>query len=254
MTLTRQEEMLISALRKKTQAMREKSQLASASNPRSDTSSTRRHVSNPSRVETDSMLDFDFPAPPSHSTKSRQSVASSFMSTPITEHPDGEDDNYRAPSRLTADTGSERASFVSSIRGPEDFAEAQDVLVYLDQGKHSSGQWSHVGSDGQPVEEAVLSSSFQSVPWEFSEENRPSKAKARVPLRHQNQADYMSPSKLTRLSEDGNEDMPRPDSPISNETFPQPQQPRRAAMNTARLSAVGFVRRDPELGWWGDDD
>ncbi|KAL7816236.1 hypothetical protein V8C26DRAFT_98729 [Trichoderma gracile] len=254
MTLTRQEEMLISALRKKTQAMREKSQLASASNPQSDTFPTRRHVSNPSQSVTDSMLDFDFPAPPTHSSKSRQSVASSFMSTPITEHPDGEDDNYRAPSRLTADTGSERASFVSSIRGPEDFAEAQDVLVYLDQGKHSSGQWSQVGSDGQPVEEAALSSGFQSVPWDYPEENRPSKAKSRAPLRHQTQADYMSPSKLTRLSEDGNEDMPRPDSPISNETFPQPQQPRRAAMNTARLSAVGFVRRDPELGWWGDDD
>ncbi|TFA98106.1 hypothetical protein CCMA1212_010162 [Trichoderma ghanense] len=254
MTLTRQEEMLISALRKKTQAMREKSQQASAGNTQSDTFPARRRVSNPSQVVTDSMLDFDFPAPPTHSLKSRQSAASSFMSTPITEHPDGEDDNYRAPSRLTADTGSERASFVSSIRGPEDFAEPQDVLVYLDQGKHSSGQWSQVGSDGQPVEEAVLSSGFQSIPWDYQEEKRPSKPKARVPLRHQNQADCMSPSKLTRLSEDGNEDVPRPDSPISNETFPQPQQPRRAAMNTARLSAVGFVRRDPELGWWGDDD
>ncbi|PTB64576.1 hypothetical protein BBK36DRAFT_1160739 [Trichoderma citrinoviride] len=256
MTLTRQEEMLISALRKKTQAMREKSQRASSSNSQSDAVPTRRHVSNPSQVQvvTDSMLDFDFPAPPTHSTKSRQSQASSFMSTPITEHPDGEDDNYRAPSRLTADTGSERASFVSSIRGPEDFAEPEDVLVYLDQGKHSSGQWSQVGSDGQPVEEAALSSGFQSVPWDYPEEKRPSKPKGRVSLRHQTQADCMSPSKLTRLSEDGNEDVPRPDSPISNETFPQPQQPRRAAMNTARLSAVGFVRRDPELGWWGDDD
>ncbi|KAL6866617.1 hypothetical protein J3F83DRAFT_115450 [Trichoderma novae-zelandiae] len=254
MTLTRQEEMLISALRKKTQAMREKSQLASASSPQSDPIPARRRVSGSSQVVTDSMLDFDFPAPPTHSLKSRQSAASSFMSTPITEHPYGEDDNYRAPSRLTADTGSERASFVSSIRGPEDFAEPQDVLVYLDQGKHSSGQWSQVGSDGQPVEEAALSSGFHPIPWDYPEEKPAAKPKGRVPLRHQGQADCMTPSKLTRLSEDGNEDMPRPDSPISNETFPQAQQQRRAVMNTARLSAVGFVRKDPELGWWGDDD
>lgn len=255
MALTRQEEMLISALRKKTQAMREKSQLSSAGKSRLDDRPARRHVSSPSQVMvTDSMLDFDFPAPPSHGSKQRQSGASSMLSAPITEHAYGEDDHYRAPSRLTADTGSERASFVSSIRGPDEYAEQQDVLVYLDQGKHASGQWSQVGSDGQPVEEAAIPSSFHAISWDYPEDKRTSKLKGRA-SRQQAQADYMPPSsKLTRLSEDGGEDVPRPDSPISNDTFPQARQQRRAVLNTARLSAVGFVRRDPELGWWGDDD
>ncbi|KAL6692185.1 hypothetical protein J3F84DRAFT_112279 [Trichoderma pleuroticola] len=255
MALTRQEEMLISALRKKTQAMREKSQLGSASKPQSDSRPGRRHVSSPSQVMvTDSMLDFDFPAPPSHGSKQRQSGASSMLSAPITEHQFGEDEPYRAPSRLTADTGSERASFVSSIRGPDEFGEQQDVLVYLDQSKHASGQWSQSGGEGQALDEAAMSSGFHAVSWDYPEDKRTSKLKGRAPSsRQQMQAECMSPSKLTRLSEDGSEDVPRPDSPISNDTF-QPRQQRRAVLNTARLSAVGFVRRDPEMGWWGDDD
>ncbi|KAK4060110.1 hypothetical protein H0G86_007896 [Trichoderma simmonsii] len=250
MALTRQEEMLISALRKKTQAMREKSQLGSSGKPQSDGRQGRRHVSSPSQVMvTDSMLDFDFPAPPSHGSKQRQSGASSMLSAPITEHQFGEDEPYRAPSRLTADTGSERASFVSSIRGPDE--EQQDVLVYLDQSKHASGQWSQSGGDG---DEAAMSSGFHAVSsWDYPEDKRTSKLKGRASARQQMQAEVMSPSKLTRLSEDGSEDVPRPDSPISNDTF-QPRQQRRAVLNTARLSAVGFVRRDPEMGWWGDDD
>ncbi|UKZ55245.1 hypothetical protein TrVGV298_009064 [Trichoderma virens] len=254
MALTRQEEMLISALRKKTQAMREKSQLGSANKSQSDSRPGRRHVSSPSQVMvTDSMLDFDFPAPPSHGSRNRQSGASSMLSAPITEHHFGEDEPYRAPSRLTADTGSERASFVSSIRGPEEFGEQQDVLVYLDQSKHASGQWSQTGGDGQALDEAAMSSGFHAVSWDYPEDKRTSKLKGRATSRQQMQAECMSPSKLTRLSEDGGEDVPRPDSPISNDTF-QPRQQRRAVLNTARLSAVGFVRKDPELGWWGDDD
>ncbi|KAL7946556.1 hypothetical protein V8C42DRAFT_321020 [Trichoderma barbatum] len=255
MALTRQEEMLISALRKKTQAMREKSQLGSAGKSQSESRPARRHVSNPSQVMvTDSMLDFDFPAPPSHGSKNRQSGASSMMSAPITEHPYGEDESYRAPSRLTADTGSERASFVSSIRGPDEFGEQQDVLVYLDQSKHASGQWSQASGDGQALDEAAMSSGFHAISWDYPEDKRTSKLKGRASSRQQMQAESMSPSKLTSLSEDGAEDMPRPDSPISNDTFSKPRQQRRAVLNTARLSAVGFVRRDPELGWWGDDD
>ncbi|KAL7932672.1 hypothetical protein V8C35DRAFT_306398 [Trichoderma chlorosporum] len=251
MALTRQEEMLISALRKKTQAMREKSQLGSAGKAQPDTRQGRRHVSGSSQVMvTDSMLDFDFPAPPSHTSKKRQSGASSMMSAPIMEHPYDEDEPYRAPSRLTADTGSERASFVSSIRGPDEYSEQQDVLVYLDQSKHASGQWSQSGGDGQALDEAAASSGFHALSWDYPEDKRTSKLKGRASSRQQMQAEPMAPSKLTRLSEDGGEDVPRPDSPV--DTF-QPRQ-RRAVLNTARLSAVGFVRKDPELGWWGDDD
>lgn len=253
MALTRQEEMLISALRKKTQAMRERAQLGSAGKPQPDSRQGKRHVSSPTQVMvTDSMLDFDFPAPPSHgSIKQRQSAASSMLSAPITEHPYSEDDQYRAPSRLTADTSSERASFVSSIRSPEEYGEQQDVLVYLDQGKHSNARWSQ---DGRPLEDGAMPSGFHAISWDYPEDKRTSKLKSRG-SRQQVQADTSSPgSKLTRLSEDGGEDVPRPDSPISNDTFPQPRQQRRAVLNTARLSAVGFVRRDPELGWWGDDD
>ncbi|KAM0249873.1 hypothetical protein ACHAQJ_008847 [Trichoderma viride] len=252
MTLTRQEEMLISALRKKTQAMREKSQLGPGNRSQSGSRQGKRVVSGSSQVMvTDSMLDFDFPAPPSHGSKQRQSGASSLMSAPILEHPYSEDEHYRAPSRLTADTSSERASFVSSTHGPDDYAEQQDVLVYLDQGKQHNGQWSQVGGDGRALEDP---SSFHAISWDYPEDKRTSKLKSRA-TRQQAQTDCSSPSsKLTRLSEDGSEDVPRPDSPISNDTFPQPPRQRRAVLNTARLSAVGFVRRDTELGWWGDDD
>ncbi|PTB42840.1 uncharacterized protein TrAFT101_001418 [Trichoderma asperellum] len=255
MTLTRQEEMLISALRKKTQAMREKSQLGPSNKPPLDGRQGRRHVSTPSQVMvTDSMLDFDFPAPPSHSSKHRQSGASSLMSASIPEHPYSEDEHFRAPSRLTTDTSSERASFVSSTRGPDEYSEQHDIRVYLDQGKQHNGQWNQIGSDGRVVEDPTNSSGFHAVSWDHPEDKRTSKLKNKA-TRQQPQAESVTSSpKLTRLSEDGNEDVPRPDSPISNETFPQPRPPRRAAMNTARLSAVGFVRRDTEPGWWGDDD
>ncbi|KAL7895320.1 hypothetical protein HDV63DRAFT_391354 [Trichoderma sp. SZMC 28014] len=255
MTLTRQEEMLISALRKKTQAMREKSQLGPSNRPPSDGRQGRRHVSTPSQVMvTDSMLDFDFPAPPSHSSKHRQSGASSLMSASIPEHPCSEDEQYRAPSRLTTDTSSERASFVSSIRGPEDYPEQHDIRVYLDQGKQHNGQWNQLGGDGQALEDSTSSSGFHALSWDPPEDKRTSRLKNKA-ARQQPQAESITSSpKLHRLSEDGNEDIPRPDSPISNETFSQPRPPRRAAMNTARLSAVGFVRRDTDPGWWGDDD
>ncbi|EHK48277.1 hypothetical protein TRIATDRAFT_281944 [Trichoderma atroviride IMI 206040] len=255
MTLTRQEEMLISALRKKTQAMREKSQLGPSNRPPLDGRQGRRHVSSPSQVMvTDSMLDFDFPAPPSHSSKHRQSGASSLMSASIPEHPYSEDEQYRAPSRLTTDTSSERASFVSSTRGPEEYPEQHDIRVYLDQGKQHNGQWNQVGGDGQALEDSTSSSGYHAMSWDHPEDKRTSRFKNKA-TRQQPQAEsVISSPKLTRLSEDGSEDVPRPDSPISNETFSQPRPPRRAAMNTARLSAVGFVRRDTEPGWWGDDD
>ncbi|KAL6902765.1 hypothetical protein GGI43DRAFT_351943 [Trichoderma evansii] len=258
MTLTRQEEMLISALRKKTQAMREKSQLGPSNRPPLDGRQGRRHVSTPSQTSqvmvTDSMLDFDFPAPPSHSSKHRQSGASSFMSTSIPEHPYSEDEQYRAPSRLTTDTSSERASFVSSTRGPDEYSEQHDIRVYLDQGKQHNGQWNQVSSDGQTLEDSASSSGIHALSWDHLEDKRTSKLKNKA-MRQQPQVESVTSSpKLTRLSEDGNEDVPRPDSPISNDTFPQPRPPRRAAMNTARLSAVGFVRRDTDPGWWGDDD
>jgi hypothetical protein len=255
MTLTRQEEMLISALRKKTQAMREKSQLGPSNRPPLEGRQGRRHVSTPSQVVvTDSMLDFDFPAPPSHSSKHRQSGASSLMSASIPEHPYSEDEQYRAPSRLTTDTSSERASFVSSTRGPEDYPEQHDIRVYLDQGKQHNGQWNQLGGDGQAFDDSTSSSGFHAMSWDQPEDKRTSRLKNKA-TRQQTQAEsIISSPKLTRLSEDGNEDVPRPDSPISNETFSQPRPPRRAAMNTARLSAVGFVRRDTDPGWWGDDD
>ncbi|KAL7924165.1 hypothetical protein ACQKWADRAFT_287453 [Trichoderma austrokoningii] len=255
MTLTRQEEMLISALRKKTQAMREKSQLGPGNRPPLDGRQGRRHVSTPSQVMvTDSMLDFDFPAPPSHSSKHRQSGASSLMSASIPEHPFSEDENFRAPSRLTTDTSSERASFVSSTRGPEESPEQHDIRVYLDQSKQHHGQWNQFGGDGQALEDSTNSSGFHALSWDQPEDKRTSRLKNRA-TRQQPQAESIASSpKLTRLPEDGDEDVPRPDSPISNETFAQPQPKRRAAMNTARLSAVGFVRRDTDLGWWGDDD
>lgn len=256
MTLTRQEEMLISALRKKTQAMREKSQLGPSNRPPLDGRPGRRHVSTPSQVMvTDSMLDFDFPAPPSHSSKHRQSGASSLMSASIPEHPYLEDEHYRAPSRLTTDTSSERASFVSSTRGPEEYSEQHDIRVYLDQSKQHNGQWNQVGGDGQALlEDSTSSSGFHAVSWDHLEDKRTSRLKNKA-TRQQPQAESVTSSpKLTRLSEDGNEDVPRPDSPISNDTFPQSRPQRRAAMNTARLSAVGFVRRDTDPGWWGDDD
>lgn len=255
MTLTRQEEMLISALRKKTQAMREKSQLGPSNRAPLEGRQGRRHVSTPSQVMvTDSMLDFDFPAPPSHSSKHRQSGASSLMSASIPEHPYSEDEQYRAPSRLTTDTSSERASFVSSTRGPEEYPEQHDIRVYLDQSKQHNGQWNQLGGDGQALEDSTSSSGFHAMSWDHPEDKRTSRLKNKA-TRQQPQAESVTSSpKLHRLSEDGNEDVPRPDSPISNETFSQPRPPRRAAMNTARLSAVGFVRRDTDPGWWGDDD
>lgn len=255
MTLTRQEEMLISALRKKTQAMREKSQLGSSNRPPLDGRQGRRHVSTPSQVMVaDSTLDFDFPAPPSHSSKHRQSGASSLMSASIPEHPYSEDEQYRAPSRLTTDTSSERASFVSSTRGPEEYPEQHDIRVYLDQGKQYNGQWNQLGGDGQALEDSTSPSGFHAMSWDHPEDKRTSRLKNKA-TRQQPQAESVTSSpKLTRLSEDGNEDVPRPDSPISNETFSHSQPPRRAAMNTARLSAVGFIRRDTDPGWWGDDD
>ncbi|KAH6610642.1 hypothetical protein Trco_000662 [Trichoderma cornu-damae] len=243
MTLTRQEEMLISALRKKTQAMREKSQLGSGVKLPLENRPARRHVPSPSPsqvIVTDSMLDFDFPAPPSHGSKQRQSGASSMISIPIMEHPYGEDDHYRAPSRLTADTASERASFISSTRGTEDYAEQQDVLVYLDQGKQHSGRWSQAGGGGRVLEEPNAPSGLHAISWDYPEHKRTSRLQNGASRQHI-QADGVIPSsRLTRLPEDGGKDVPRPDSPISNETFPKPQQQRRAVLNTARLSAVGF--------------
>lgn len=65
-----------------------------------------------------------------------------------------------------------------------------------------------------------------------------------------------SPSAMATVPEDGEmeetTDVPRPDSPISPDSFPSVPEVRTTLSTMARLSAVGHAPSEP--GWWGDDD
>ena len=60
---------------------------------------------------------------------------------------------------------------------------------------------------------------------------------------------------------EADEDLPRPDSPISPDSFPAVPEKRMTRSNMVRLSAVGSgalggvgLAHMSEPGWWGDED
>lgn len=101
MGLTRQEQMLIQALRQRRETMRQSSAPAPAESSQRRTSQ-RGHRSNPSEATiTESTFNFGFPAPPSNKNDASSTAQSSMVDLPIPGNK--EDDNPDRSSSCTAD-------------------------------------------------------------------------------------------------------------------------------------------------------
>ncbi|KAK5987791.1 hypothetical protein PT974_11925 [Cladobotryum mycophilum] len=244
MAVTREEEMLISALRKKNQAMRESAKLEAEALMLSGRrrSKERESGSSQATITQTPTFDFGFPAPPNfHMKPHRPSEATVLSQIPLEK----------------SDATSRKPSQEATRQGSQDTTH-QDVFVYLDQGKTGWNDTS--ASDGGFDKPSGLTPDFQPISWGHSE-NDPSTGrrdsvppKARLqPSRLQTDDIPLTSQRLATLSEHDLEDVPRPDSPISPESFPPLPVNRIKASNMARLSAVGWSR-PPNEPQWGDDD
>lgn len=273
MAVTRQEEMLLAALRHKRQVMRE-TILSEFEDERSDKQQPIKiHQTKPSEatiVEED--FDFDFPAPPTTNHKT-------------TLAPNGTKvlDLSKTPTNATFDRpymasgGSSQASSKKGIKKNSRLDVSEDdrhdrILLYLDNTSPSNSASGSKPSLKEFIELQEDNSSESELPEEViyarrqqrsssrqSSRRDDSRHKSRSPsARHSdmstansNRNSNRSSSRTVKAAEQshgGESGVPRPDSPISPEGLGAPP-PKRSNINRkmARLSAVGPAR-------WGDED
>ncbi|KOS22982.1 hypothetical protein ESCO_003791 [Escovopsis weberi] len=273
MAVTREEKMLISALRKKNQAMREIARLEAHGHLLGH-GYRLQDFGGPSSSEAagdQPSFERGFPAPPkihmqafrhaeSASEPDRQRVFTDSNSEPaMSPTHDG-----RSPRRPSFD-GSE----ATSPRERQGSAMYQDVLVYLDQRKSSFGQGEAMGSIHDLDKLPMMRSIFDPAPVENARDQHPGEEDAPGlingaslrgrfhPGRIQTEnIPPTSPTRLETLCELEAEEVPRrAESPISPESFPSVPANRIRSRNRARLSAVGWSSptrvKQPQ---WGDDD
>ena len=292
MAVTLREEMLLAALRLKQNFVRssaltelkegiEEEEVEGKSMDGESRSPKRRSWGNRSSkasqaTVTDSRFDFGFPAPPTF-------IRDSNSSSPKPESP-------RARSSSRQSSGGRRPSSTvlvndnapsvcndhslappESILGKSSYDSTaeqshEEVPVYLDTDPSPGA------SDFQEWEDAMsLPSDFDAMAWPTPQTNRSGSRRSSVRSTSGSntsmQSDTLSRSNGGRLAGvveetsadiEEEQDIPRPDSPISPDSFPAVPEKRTKLNKTARLSAVGPGLLDglsgTELGWWGDDD
>lgn len=266
MAVTRQEELLLAALRHKRQVMRET--ILSEFEDGKDKRFVKGHRSKPSEATiTESNFDLDFPAPPS--CKDRTTVTPdgttvidlrTSAAPNQTEDRDADDEAADIVSPMPTRPLSKNGSIVRMSQRESCDDGHERILLYLD--RPIAQELYHEEGDPSPdlddfMEEFDGESSGSEVVSEvlvYTQERRPSERSSRYGkgysrrssiISHNTKSYRASHASMIAEEEDG---IPRPDSPISPEGLGAPP-PRRPALNkkTARLSAVGPAR-------WGNED
>ncbi|KND88166.1 hypothetical protein TOPH_07243 [Tolypocladium ophioglossoides CBS 100239] len=291
MAVTRQEEMLLAALRQKQTYLRGNilAELEEGSEEdEEEQQRTKRESRSPKRQSkgnrsskasqatiTDSTFDFGFPAPPTfksysdssssrNQSSSRQSSGSRRPSSAVLVNADSQ--SLRSDSSLSPALALPK----SILREPscESTAEQlqEEVPACLDTDPSPDL------SDFLDWEDALAIPSDiapDSTAWPNHQKDRMGRGRSSV---RSNPGSYTalqpdtcsSGGRLAGVVEETSadiekeEDVPRPDSPISPDSFPAVPEKRTTLSNMARLSAVGpgllGGLSSTELGWWGDDD
>ncbi|KAI5467688.1 hypothetical protein BGZ63DRAFT_344924 [Mariannaea sp. PMI_226] len=262
MAVTRQEEMLLAALRHKRQVMRENIISEIEDGARVDMRASNQiavpksHIAKPSEATiTESNFEFDFPAPPMCKDKTTVSADG----TTVIDLRDGSDQLQAPINGVDLDPKAKpvlSSSKKALLKVENEFSNngQERILLYFDK---------PLGNNNDRVEEPEPSPNlsdfmeFETVePESFrdslsktilshSQSRQESQTRQRSQTRRESQARHdfaQMPQQVTAL------DVPRPDSPISPD--PMSIMPRRTGTvdkKTARLSAVGPAR-------WGYED
>ncbi|OAQ95713.1 hypothetical protein LLEC1_04039 [Akanthomyces lecanii] len=300
MAVTRQEEMLISALRNKKQHNQEQSAQISQQPVQSYSIDTvteksgiaeREEGSEKERdeeeeSEADSILGmenlaaeaifgFGFPAPPTARKQSffengitASASISSFASTVTTDKLSqssiAETESILNACRSSLTPALAQMTLKSILRKPafdREEPEQQEVILYLDDAEPSPdltdfSEFGYVAMSSLQSEHPETSLHSSSPVADTLLQGSSSSSKSNLDGKR---VDRSHPSAMASVPEDGEleydeDDIPRPDSPVSPDAFPAVPQIRTTLSSMARLSAVGSSPMMAEPGWWGDDD
>lgn len=285
MAVTRQEEMLLSALRHKKQHTKEQSEMVQEQYQKSKEDEPLELDESDGIQETElfaseAMFDFGFPAPPTarkqsffgnedNAPASISSRTSTATTDKISQSSFDEDYDGMLDSRQSslAPAPVSQVPLKSILKRPsfqQDEPEQQEVILYLE--------------DAEPLEPSPDMTDFSEFGYlampSLQSEHSENSLRSLSPnsdsfLTHAQSSrsegkridrGYRSPSAMASVPEDSElsyeeaEDIPRPDSPISPDAFPAVPQIRTTLSSMARLSAVGPAPMMSEPGWWGDDD
>lgn len=263
MAVTRQEEMLLSALRHKRQTMRE----SKVSNQpfSEERKASQKHRSKASDATVTNLLDFDFPVPPSSNDSTPQPNRATF-DTQRVRQTSGTD--------IRSDSPSDYGDDADSIISPAPIHPRQSQMIL------KNSRYQPPEPEPKPLEDERYNAPHQEInPEDLDDLLRGiGKANSRSPPQRTRSSRRSSSSsssswnsrperRVPKLTLTSNMDpvmesddhmeaagIPRPDSPISPSVFPLP--PTMAPLNKrmARLSAVGGVRMGDAPDWFKMDE
>ncbi|KAF4471959.1 hypothetical protein FALBO_1128 [Fusarium albosuccineum] len=251
MAVTRQEEMLLAALRHKRQIMRETILSEMDENVREKLAAPKGHQSKPSEATiTESSFDFDFPAPPT--CKDKTTVAADGTTVLDLSH-QNQPTITPKPARGTPSAPAQPSTKKAHSEHHRDNHQHERILLYLDQplaAEHSieEAEPSPDLSDFYEFEgESEGSSEVVSEVILYAQQRRHNDRHSRQQGPKRRTSRPCLDQSLSRQPEATEVGVPRPDSPISPD--PLSTVPRRPTVNkkTARLSAVGPAK-------WGYED
>lgn len=277
MAVSRQEEMLLSALRQKHRHEPERP-ASETSHGASEEVNEKNAMPHEKRKPTSEILiadasnfDFGFPVPPSarrqsfgnvlhtaaSSSQASLSNAEKLSQSSVEEFGSIDDEKTSALSPAPLNQALPKGILKQPAQPPEE-TEQEDVILYLDQGEPSPDL-----SDFQDFG-YLASGSFQDPPSEQNvQDNRgfPHFSNGRLASSQEAKcSDIMLRARMGMASvpedselEEDEDDMPRPDSPVSPDAFPAVPQVRTTLSSIARLSAFGPAPLLNEPSW-GDDD
>jgi hypothetical protein len=279
MAVSKQEELLLAALRQKRQLMRESfiAEEVSARIGRHSRKASKGHKTKPSTATiTQDLFDFDFPTPPkAKDDVSTSSSDSSGLNRAGLEAPNTggyEEESigsvlFPAPRRTSQrsilkvkpeqeDVQSRRASYQSddwpiSPRTLSNFPEPGQGGV-MEADTHSIASYDSKMEDNEQI----------LLPNRYSGGASRRKSSQVLPGRgHRTRPSVVPEEPISpppceeKHFEASDAGVPRPDSPISPEAFPAiPTARVTVNKKLARLSAVGSAPLGSQPGWWGDDD
>jgi hypothetical protein len=284
MAVSKQEELLLAALRQKRQLMRESfiAEEVSARIGRHSQNQLKGHKTKASTATiTQDLFDFDFPTPPKGKDEISLSSSDSSKLDRLDFKPGHvggfEDESigsvlFPAPKRISQMS-------VSKAKIEQDETQQRRGSYMSEEWPISPRTLSHFPEPGQSRAAEVDSRSIASYDSSVDENeqillpNRYSGGAGRrkssqalpgrghrsrvsvVPEEPGSPAFYGGQQFEDEKSEDNDAGVPRPDSPISPEAFPAiPTARVTVNKKLARLSAVGSAPLGSQPGWWGDDD
>lgn len=289
MAVTRQEEMLLSALRHKKQHSEDQSvQLSQHPTQRNNIEAFAEDSTaeeDEEEDETDSVLetestadglfDFGFPIPPTArkqtsfenaitASASMSSFASTATTDKLSQSSIAETESIldsRQPSLTPAPAQNPIKGILKKSALQREEPQQQEVILYLDDDEPSP-DLTDFSEFGYLAMSSFQSENPETAPHSSSPVSDTMLTQAYSPPKSTSdgkRVDRTYPSPMASVPEDGeleceDDDIPRPDSPISPDAFPAVPQIRTTLGSMARLSAVGSSPMMTEPGWWGDDD